>query len=289
MPDNKLALWKQRDERLRKALNYEPVDRVPVLFSGGAWSPVAMGLKLSKYCTDPGAAAEVNLDAMDTLPGLDGINLQQGGLITPILSALWFSKVSVPGIELPDDALWQVEEGETMKVEDYDIILNKGWGAFMGEMLPRVQKMDLFQKSNEWMAVNGPGLAQRHYNRGYSVLCSMVTTIPFEVLCGARSMEKFYFDCYRMPDKVKAALDIGQQFYVDVAINCTKRDGIPATWVGGWRSASGMVSRKIWDTLVFPYFHDMVTQLSNNGIRSILHSTHCCPRQLIALPASRMR
>jgi uroporphyrinogen-III decarboxylase len=271
MPDNRLELWKQRDERLRKALNYEPVDRIPVLFSGGAWAPIAMGLKLSTYCTDPDAAFDVALEAMDSLPGLDGSNPLPSGLITPGLTAMWLSKIKVPGIELSDDALWQVEENETMRVEDYDIILNKGWEAFMGEMFSRVQKFDLFERSNAWMMANGPGLAQRYYDRGYALLCCMATSIPFEALCGARSMEKFYFDCYRMPDKVKAALDIGQQFYVNLAIHGTKMLGIPATWVGGWRAASALVSRKIWDKLVFPYFHDMITQLHDNGISSILH------------------
>ena len=34
--------------------------------------------------------------------------------------------------------------------------------------------------------------------------------IPFEYLCGGRSMQKFFLDLYRMPDRVKAAMDVMQ-------------------------------------------------------------------------------
>ena len=34
-------------------------------------------------------------------------------------------------------------------------------------------------------------------------------------------------------------------------------------WVGGWRSASALVSPKLWDRFVFPYLHQMVTALAD--------------------------
>jgi uroporphyrinogen-III decarboxylase len=271
MPENKLELAKQRQERLRKAVNYEPVDRIPFTFLGPAYAPRSVGVSLAEFCTNPDAAIGSTLDAMDALGDVDAVNNMVAGYWPCLLSSLWLSKIAVPGIELPPNELWQVREEEVMKVEDYDLIINKGYEAFLGTIIPKVHKMDLFAKNNAWMAANLADTPRRYFERGYAILTSMNTTIPFEPFCGGRSMEKFILDCFRMPDKVKAAMDVAQPFYVNLGIAVTSITGVLGTWVGGWRAASAMVSPKIWDKLVFPYYYDMVTKFMEKGILCVLH------------------
>lgn len=271
MSEDRLALWQQRHERLQKALRYEPVDRVPLTFLGPAYAPVSQGLPLSEFCTDPEAALEVTLDCLDEVGDVEGINMPNFGLFPVHLTNQWLSRVDVPGIELPENDLWQVHETEDMTVADYDVIVNDGWGAFLEYFLPKVHKLDLLETHDRWLAGNLAGMAHRYHERGYDTLCSMITSIPFEALCGARSMSSFYLDCYRIPGKVKAALDAGQQFYVDLAVNVTGVIGVRSVWVGGWRSASAMVSPKIWDELVWPYYLDLVTKLHAHSIFCVLH------------------
>jgi len=271
MPENKLELAKQRQELLRKAVNYEPVDRIPFTFLGPAYGPRSVGVPLSKFCLDADTAVNSTLDALDAMGDIEGINNMVSGYWPCLLSSLWLSKIAVPGIELPPDELWQVREEEVMKVEDYDLIINKGYEAFLGTIIPKVHKMDLFAKNNAWMAANLARTPQRYRERGYAILTSMNTTIPFEPFCGARSMEKFFFDCYRMPDKVKAAMDVALPFYINLGIAVTTATGVPGTWVGGWRAASAMVSPKIWDKLVYPYYYEMVQKFHEKGILCVLH------------------
>lgn len=271
MPESKLDLWAQRDARIRKALAFEAVDRVPFTYLGPAYSPASMGMPLSKFCTDPDAALDVTLDALDSLDDVDGINLMVCGLFPCLLTSLWLSRVDIPGRELPENDLWQVHEAEVMKPEDYDIILDKGWPAFLEYIYPKVHKQDLLEVHNTWMAANYAGVPQRYHERGYATLCCGGTEIPFEALCGARSMSKFFFDCYRQPKKVKEAMDIMQPYFIDVAVQVTSLCGVKGVWVGGWRAASSMVSPKIWNELVFPYYLDLITQLHEHGILSVLH------------------
>ena len=271
MPENKLELARQRQELLRKAVNYEPVDRIPFTFLGPAYGPRSVGVPLADFCLDADMAVSSTLDAMDQMGDIEGINAMVSGYWPCLLSGLWLSKIAVPGIELPPNELWQVREEEVMKVEDYDLIINKGYEAFLAMMTPKVQKMDLLEKHNAWMQANLAGLPQRYRERGYAILTSMNSTIPFESLCGARSMEKFYFDCYRMPDKVKAAMDVALPFHINLGIMVTEITGVPGTWVGGWRAASAMLSPKIWDKLVFPYYYEMVTKFHEKGILCVLH------------------
>lgn len=271
MSEAKLALFRERDARIKKALRFEKLDRIPFTLLGPAYAPKSQGMPLSQFCTDADAALEVTLDCLDDCGDIDGINMMVAGLFPCHLTNQWMSKVDIPGRQLPEDALWQVHEAEVMGIEDYDLIIEQGWQALLDKVYPKVHMPDLLEKHNAWMDKNYAGAAQRYHDRGYAVLGSMITEIPFEALCGARSMSKFFFDCYRMPDKVKAAMDVIQPYYVDLAVNVTALSGVKGCWVGGWRAASAMVSPKIWNEFVFPYYLDLVTKLHEKGILSILH------------------
>ena len=45
-----------------------------------------------------------------------------------ILGMLWLAPMKLPGRELPDDALWQLDEQVRIQPEDYDRIVEMGWG-----------------------------------------------------------------------------------------------------------------------------------------------------------------
>jgi uroporphyrinogen-III decarboxylase len=141
-----------------------------------------------------------------------------------------------------------------------------------------------------WLGASLPAVVQRFQARGYVPVSSGGTTIPFECLCGGRSMEEFYLDLYRRPDKVKAALDVMQPELIQVGLEAARLSGVKATWVGGWRSASSMLSPRMWDEFVFPYYVETVTRLAENDIVSVLHFDHDWTRDLARLrelPARR--
>jgi len=271
MANDKLELWRRRDERLRRALNYEPVDRIPFLLSGPAWGAYSQGVPLADFCTDPEVVVNVTLDALDSLGDIEGINTMNCGLLPCHLTNQWFARVRVPGRELPPNELWQVQEEEIMTVDDYDLLIDKGWDAFAAHLYPKVHQPDLLERHNAWLAANFASTPPRYHNRGYATMVCCVTEIPFEALCGARTMTRFFMDCYRMPGKVKAALDAALPFWIDLAINVTKACGIMGCWIGGWRAASAIVNRRLWDTLVFPYYLEMITRLQAAGILCVLH------------------
>jgi uroporphyrinogen-III decarboxylase len=271
--------------RIKQAVNIEPVDRVPVVYMGVAFAPRYMGMSIAEFCADPNAALEVTLAAMDRLGGLDGANLPGGGRITPALTSLWLSRIAVPGQNLPADSLWQVMEAEVMTVDDYDTILNKGWNAFFMEYLPRVIDPNEFQDFIQWSMVNGARRKQLYLEKGYVIVCDapLSTGIPFEYLCGGRSMTKFFFDLYRMPDKIQAVMDVIMEELLAEIRACPNIDGIGGTWVGGWRAASALVAPKLWDRFVWPYYLKIVDALVSVGIIPVLHWDQNWTRDLVRL------
>ncbi len=238
-------LYPERLARIRRTIELQPVDRIPFVFMGTAFAPRYMGVSMAEFCADPDLRVDVTLAAMDRLGGeFDGINSLPAGRISVALSAAWLSRVAVPGRDLPDDSLWQVDEAEVMTVDDYDTIIDRGWLAFLAEYMPRVIDPAELAANATWMGNNLTGVVQRCQERGYVPVSGGGTTIPFECLCGGRSMEEFFLDLYRIPDKVKAALDAMQPGLIQIGVDGARRSGVPAVWVGGWRAASAMLSPK---------------------------------------------
>ncbi len=283
-------LFRERLERIRRTIALEPTDRMPLVFMGTAFAPRYVGVSIAEFCADPDLRANVTLDAMDRLGGFDGINSLPNGRITVALTMVWLSRVAVPGRDLPADSLWQVDEAEVMTLDDYDTIIEQGWWAFLRAYMPRVIDAAEIADHVTWATTNLTTTAQRFESRGYVPVSCGGTTIPFECLCGGRSMQEFYLDLYRIPEKVKAALDVMQPELIRIGLDVARASGVPAIWVGGWRSASAMLSPKMWDTFVFPYYLEMITRFVENGIVCVLHFDHDWTRdlpRLRELPAKR--
>jgi hypothetical protein len=169
--------------------------------------------------------------------------------------------------EIPTEDFGDTEK-EIMSEEDYDLVIDQGWQAVTDKILPEIVDMDMLRANREWIT----------------------TTIPFERLCGARSLSKFFMDLFRIPEKVKAAMDVMLPGMIELGLGAPKRAGVNRIWVGGWRSASGLIGPKIWDTLVFPYFEKIINALSEKGIISILHWDHNWERdlgRLLEFPAKK--
>ncbi len=265
------SLYQERYDRIQKAIRLEPVDRVPVVYMGVAFAPRYIGMSIADFCADPEATVKANLATMDKLGDFDGINLAGAGRITPILTAMWLSRLGVPGRDLPADSLWQVREAEVMTVDDYDFIVNNGWQAFLGSYMPRVIDMAEFGEAMGWLMANMGRSLSAYRERGYVRVCVTATAPPYEYFCGGRSMQKFIFDLHRIPDKVQAAMDKIMPELIGPAIGTAQATGIKGIWVGGWRTASALISPKLWNRFAWPYYVKIVNALVEAGLTPVLH------------------
>jgi len=280
------ALFQERLIRIKRTINLEPVDRVPVVYMGVAFAARYMGVKIADYCADPKLALDVSLETMDKMGGWDGCNLPGGGRITPALTSIWLARIGVPGKDLPADSLWQVKEAEVLTPEDYDTILKIGWQAFFMQYLPRVIDPPEFLEFVNWTMENAGPRWQMYHDKGYVIVCDapVSTGIPFEFICGGRSMTKFFFDLYRTPDKVEAVLDLMlNEFVAQIAATPSVPMGIGGTWLGGWRAASALVAPKLWNRFVWPHYLKLVDALIAKGITPVLHWDQDWTRDLVRL------
>ncbi len=287
------ALYQEKFERIRKAICLEPVDRVPVIYMGNAFAPRFMGMSIAQFCSDLDAASQVQLQTLDRIGGFDGQQMANagGGLI---LTTLWLSHVRLPGKELPDDALWQIAEAEVMTHADYDTIIEKGWPDFFMNYLPRVVDMAEFGAQMGWTAQNGARLKKMYDDAGYVTLVDapLMVNIPYEYFCGGRSMQQFIFDLHRIPDKVEAAIQVVHQANLASikSLPPCPENSIGGSWIGGWRTASALVSPKIFNRFIWPYIVETANAMIEKGYIPIFHWDQDWTRdvgRLVEFPAKK--
>lgn len=259
-------LYDERLNRIRTAIALGTPDRVPVVPTGSAFAAHHLGVKTSEFAVDEKLSHATMLKSYTELGGVDGVQAVLFHISS--LNALWFSRMKLPGRELPEYTLWQADEQELMSPEDYDIIINKGFDVFVADYYR--DKLDNLGDVLARVAPMYPLAAENFKNAGIVVMESGCFTIPYEMFCGARTMVKFTKDLFKMPDKVQAAMDVAMPVILANIKRklATKPVGV---WVGGWRAASEFLSPKAWQRFVWPYFKQIVEAVLAEGVTPILH------------------
>lgn len=197
----------QGNERIEKAVRREKTDRTPICLSGDfAFFHYAEPSAVpADYVEKFPWALDRALDALKQMKHIDAVSVL-GIAPGKALGAVWMSKTRLPGIELPRDASWQIDEVACMKVEDYDIILDKGWKYYQKYYFEHY--LDLTEEdliaSGKYMAYTDQKLKEI----GCANMTPMMAPIIYDSLCAGRGIVNFSRDLRRMPDKIKATLDV---------------------------------------------------------------------------------
>lgn len=266
--DSTGSLFEQRRNRILRAITLQKPDRIPVVLEYAGFAARITLTPLSQYSKTISKSVEVMIRAFHMIGDADAINY---GLYSPYgLSYLWMSKVKVPGVDLPEDAACQVVESKLLLAEDYDQILSEGWPPFFQDfMKTRVLggvSTGLLPFGQPWMDIKAAWAAH-----GIPVLSGGAVSLPFELLCGARSLTEFFTDLLDLPDKVQRVMDVIMPHVVDPACKQARASGLPAVWIGGWRGASNMISPALWERFVWPYLERAVHEVIASGLIPILH------------------
>lgn len=280
-----MSNYEKRLQRIRNAVEFRPVDKIPVSISGPAFVARSQGIIMKDYITDYENSVSGAINLLDTLGSADSI---QEPITMPLnVEKIWLSPVALPGDELDDDEIWQVREGETMKREDYDYIFDHGFFAFMDKLSrehlhygdPRVQRYADYQAT----------AVKRISDAGYPVIKQMSMAPPFENFCGGRSLFNFFVeDLMEEPDMVEKALRIAQRESVASYRQRLEKIRPMGAWVSGWRSAPQMISHEWFDRFVWPYMKELAMTALEYGCIPIFHLDSCWDREIehfLELPA----
>ena len=261
------ALLKERTERVVKTIALEKTDRTPVIHMGDSFAAAHMGVTMKELCSSFRRSNEIMLNSLKAFGDFDGANFAfAGGAVFPLI---YMSKVKMPGRELPDNALWQVDEQEQITIADYDTILNKGWTPFMTDYLTNRLGIDLDSLFGQ--LAESPQLTQNFEDAGYMVYAPVATATVNEFLSGGRSLACFIKDLYKMPDKVEAVLDVIQQETGNMLRQQIRASGAKIVFASPSRGASEFWSHKLWARFVWKYIKAVADVIIEEGAAVSLH------------------
>lgn len=265
---SKTILLKEREERIFKAIALEKPDRTPVVLEYSGFAAKVTNTSMAEFLSAPSKALKTMIEAFHLAGEADAINY--GAYYPYNLAYSWMSKVRVPGVDLPEDGMYQVVETERMTLDDYDQILNRGWPEFYQDFMEKRVFDDV--PPERLPSTQAPVNVRAEWARhGIPVLSGGTVSLPFERLCGARSLNSFFCDLITIPDKVIEVIDHIMPHIVAPVCNLATSWSFPAVWIGGWRSASNMISPKMWERFVWPYFERAVHEVIASGLIAILH------------------
>jgi hypothetical protein len=262
-------LYNERLNRFRKTLALEKTDRTPVILMNDAFAAGHMGLKLADICGKDciEASNKVIVDSLKDLGDVDGTN--SAYCVGPVFPLTFMSRVKLPGRELADDMLWQIDEAEMMKPEDYDTIINKGWSSFMPGYLK--DRLGVNVPEIEKALAYAPQAIKNVKDAGFIVYSPAVAITVNEYLSGGRSMTKFMMDLFRMPDKVEAALEVIQAEVVEGIKKQIKDTKPDVFFLSPARGASEFYSPKLWERFVWKYIKETADAIIDEGVVCDIH------------------
>ncbi len=260
-------LFLERLGRLRTAIALGTPDRVPVCLGFDGFAARVMGLTLAEYAVDADVAGAAALATLEKLGDVDAIQFATN--LPKLLGMIWLAPVRLPGVDLPEDSLWQLDEQTRIQPEDYDRILEMGWSPWLGEYIGKYLKDEA--AANEAIMEAGPRWARECMRRGYVAFNTTNVTVPFEQLSGGRSVKDFMLDLYRMPDKVQAVLDVVMEERMQETRQVVRAVGPYGYQVGSWRTAPEFLAPKLWDRFAWPYLKRLAEIVVEEGGVPILH------------------
>ncbi len=274
---NQQTLFQERLTRIRRAVALEKPDRIPVVLEYSGFAACVTQTPMAEFLVSPVKNLQTMITAYHLIGNGDAINY---GSFWPYgLCYSFMSRVRVPGVDLPEDQMWQVVETELMKPEDYDRILDLGWPEYFKDFMAMriLNKVPAEYLPSRRKHIDVLGAWRAH---AVPVLCGGDITTPIEVLCGARSLVEFANDLLDNPDKVETAMKAIAPHLAAGAIRRAKKLGYPLVWIGGWRSAPCLLSPQMWDRFVWPYFRRLVEEVVESGLIALLHLDSNWTREL---------
>lgn len=220
MSEEKQKLYEERLKRYQAAIALATPDRVPITAGANYFAEIYSGLNNQQFVYDSNKWIEADRKFVEDFPEVDA--LRSGRIWGPIHDTVGFNMYKLPGRDLPPNIQFQFVEGERMKADEYDILINNPVEFFFERLLPRV--LNEFKERGSirsYVAFLKGGMAQifmgeimkkraMHLQQELGMPQPMVGVMlaPFDMLAdGLRGLKGIMMDIHRRPDKVLEACD----------------------------------------------------------------------------------
>jgi len=294
--------YKKRVTRFIKAIKLEEPDRVPVILPAGTFPVYYAGMTLKEAMYDNEKLCQAYRDFFkefeaDTFTNAGMVPSGRTSEIIDSLSTKW------PGHGLPDNAsMQQFVEGEYMKADEYDVLINdvsdfclryflpRTLGAlapfarftplshilgmpnrFLAPaVMPEVQAafqaiIDYGKEMAKWME---PIMAFDHeaLAAGFPSIFGGQSHAPFDILADTlRGTRGIIMDMYRQQDKLLKAMEILTPINIEIGRQMANASGIPIVFFALHKGDDMFMSDKQYETFYWPTFRRVIMGIIEEG------------------------
>lgn len=220
MSAEKQKSYEERLSRYQAAIALELPDRIPISAGSNYFAEVYAGHTNQEFIYDASKWTEADNKFVADFPEVD--SYRSGRFWGPLHDAVGFNLYKLPGRDLTPRNQFQFVEGERMKADEYDLLINNPVEFLFDRFLPRA--LDDFQERGSirsYMAFLKGGMAAgmmggmvraryQHMQTELGMPTSMggVFLAPFDYLAdGLRGLRGIMMDIRRQPDKIKEACE----------------------------------------------------------------------------------
>lgn len=271
-------------ERLKACVALREVDRPGLLPSYmDRLAARQYGLEFADIIEKPDDTAAAMRKLWDNLGGYGDAAYYAGGSDLYVLSTKNLVRILLPGKHLPRNTYWQIEEVPRFSREEYDILIEKGWNAFVLHLLPRIWdasgeevekfgNLEAFHKAMLEKAVSQYIKDVEEWRKkGIQVFVGTSVATPQHALSCGRSLTEYTIDLYEIPDKVEEALWAALPELIHMGIAGCRATGIPCVAIIIERGSAQLYPLNMFERFEWPQLKKMVEEFIANDIIPLLH------------------
>ncbi len=263
-----------RLERVEAALALEQPDRTPVMPLIISFPIRHRGMTQGEAWRDFDRAFQAILDTFDDLGGFD--LLPKPNVYWPILGGRFANapiRNLIPGRQLPEDALAQIDERELFSREDYDRIASMGWNAFWQEHYEKIsgKKLDRFSAIQNALLERFCREKKICEERGIPILLGATVDSVMMAFSLCRTLTQFTMDLYEIPDKVQAAMDASCDDLIQNALDTAAITKGKFMFIVLERGSGAIYRLDIFERFEWPYLQRYVDAFLAEGLTPWLH------------------
>ncbi len=260
-------------ERLQAAIALEPVDRHPVFPILVTAAPRLCGITQAEAWRNHEAAREAILRCHRDF-GYD-VGSKPNYYYPMLPGKLCAAPVRnlIPGKQLGEDDLYQVDERVLFRREDYDRIAALGWNRFWEEHYERMggKRWERF--------VQMQGLSNALYKqdlavcrqRGMEVLLGVAVDSVLMAFSLSRTLPEFTRDLFEVPDKVEAAMRACCDDLIANAVEVCRDNGNMLAFTVLERGSGFYYRLELFERFEWPFLQRYVDAFVAEGITPWLH------------------
>ena len=263
-----------RMERVESAIALDKPDRTPVMPLIVNFPIRHKGLTQARAWGDFDIAFQAILDTFNDLGGLD--MLPKTNLYWPMVGGKFNTapvRNLIPGRQLAEDSIAQIQERELFSRNDYDRIAALGWNGFWEEHYEQMSGRPL-QRS----AAIQNSLLDRYCKeleiceeKGVPILLGTAVDSVLMAFSLCRTLTQFTLDLYEVPDKVQAAMDAACDDLIQNALDTIAVTKRPLAFIVLERGSGAFYRLELFERFEWPYLQRYVDAFIAEGIVPWLH------------------